>query len=325
MLTSLSLDAPLRHHRHEIQDRIRAYLRRRGPNVLHIGPLPETGELAQQLCSFAGPPFEFALLATSEGDAFDNALKLARAATRRPRLLACPGPRRARSLGALSLRGVPPALGALLGDCEPVPLDPIAVERALEERPVAALVLEPVDDELRPLGPSIFKHMEVLCKQAGALLIVDETLTGLGRCGRRFAFQGAGVEPGAVVVGQGLGAGAMALAATLAAGPVYRKAFGGGETFDLHTATMAGNAAACEAGLGLLDVLEREGLPQRAARLGERLRAGLRAALGEAGQVDGVGLLVGVTRPGRGRVAVAPPLDATKEEIDELVLRLVSS
>jgi acetylornithine/succinyldiaminopimelate/putrescine aminotransferase len=292
--------------------------------VLHVGPLPEAGELAERLCAFAGPTFSVALLATSDGDAFDNAIKLARGATGRHALLACPGPRRARSIGALSLRGgALPGAGALLAGCEIVPPDPLALERALHQLQPAALLVEPVDESLRPLGPSILKHMEILCKQAGVPLIVDETLTGLGRCGHRFAFQGAGVEPAAVVVGQALGGGVMAIAATVVRGDLHERAFGSDKTFDLHTATLAGSAAACEAALGLLDVIEREQLPRRAGQAGARLLAGLRARLGPGDRAEGAGLLVGVSRATeRGAMLVAPPLDATDAELDALVARL---
>lgn len=308
-------------HRGEILERLRAYLRRRGPNLLHVGPLPEAGELAQRLCALAGPSFEVALLATSDGDAFDNALKLARSATKRRPILACPGPRRSRSFGALALSGTPGRLGAL-EDCEMVPASPVALEQALHSRKPAALLVEPVHEDLRPLGPSLLKHMEILCKQAGVLFVVDETLTGLGRCGHRFAFQEAGVEPAAVVVGQSLGGGAMAIGATLAQGEVYRRAFGSDRTFDLHTATMAGNAAACEAALGFLDILEREQLARRAARSGARLLSDLRSALGPRGKAEGVGLLLGVQFEQGGTKLVAPPLDANDEQLRALVLRL---
>jgi putrescine aminotransferase len=318
---SLLLDAPLRHHRGEILERLRAYLRRRGPNALPFGPLPEAGELGERLCALAGPSFRVAMPAVSDGDALDNALKLARAATGRRPLLACPGPRRAVSLGALSLRGSRGA-AALLPECELVPLEPVALEQALGRSQPAALLVEPVEPDLRPHGPSLLKHAEILCKEAGVLLIVDETLTGLGRCGHRFAFQNAGLSPAAVVVGPSLGGGALAIAATVVQGEVYDRASGGERSLDLSTATMAGSAAACEAALGFLDVLEREQLARRAASSGARLLAGLRAALGPAARVEGAGLLVGVRRSGGDPVRlVAPPLDASEEEIDALVRR----
>lgn len=307
------LETPLINHHGEILDRIRACLRRRGPSVLRSGPLPEAGELAQRLCSLVGPPFEVALLATGDGDAFDNALKLARAATHKPLILACPGPRRARSLGAISLSGTPGRLG-VLDDCELIPASPVALEQALRIRKPAALLVEPVHEDLHPLGPSLLKHMEVLCKQAGVLLLVDETWTGLGRCGHRFAFQAAGVEPAAVIVGQSLGGGAMAISATLVSGELHRRAFGQDRTFDLHTATMAGNAVACEAALGFLDILERKQLAKRAASLGERLASKLTQVLGENTKVVGTGLLLGIQRDGEG-ILVAPPLDITEAQL----------
>lgn len=301
--------------RGEVIERVQAYLRRRGPSVLHVGPLAEAGALAERLCALAGPSFEVALLATSDGDAFDNALKLARAATGRSPLLACPGPRRASSLGALSLGGA--ASGATIEGCRVVA--PADLEKELSSSGAAALVIAPLDEALRPRPGVLLRHAEALCKQAGALLIVDETASGLGRCGEVFLFQKAGLHPDAVVVGQSLGAGAMAIAATVTTGEAHARAFGGPNTFDLHTATMAGNAAACEAALGFLDVLEREGLPGRAARAGELLRAELRRALGGDASIEGAGLLLAVA----GRV-LTPPLDATDDELRALAATIAA-
>lgn len=194
-----------------------------------------------------------------------------------------------------------------------------------------------------------FRRARELCDERGMLLVLDEAQTGFGRVGTMFAFEHDGVVPDLVAVSKTLGGG-LPLAATVCSAAVEEDCV---EKGFLHVTSHVSDPLPAAAGLAVLDVIEQEGLVQRAARLGERLMDGLRELQAEheqVGDVRGRGLLVGVELvEGRetktpadalgramteecyarglsmnivrsGKIAnclrLAPPLVATEEEID---------
>ncbi len=166
-----------------------------------------------------------------------------------------------------------------------------ALEAALDEH-VAAVLLEPVQGEsgVFPLPIPDLVAVRELCDRHGCLLIVDEVQSGMGRTGRMWAHQWSGIVPDVMTVAKGLGGG-LPIGATLA-GP-------GADVFEPgdHGSTFGGNPLACAAAVAVIDAIRREGLVENAARVGERLRAGI-LALAAAGhpilEVRGRGLMLGV-------------------------------
>jgi 4-aminobutyrate aminotransferase-like enzyme len=169
-----------------------------------------------------------------------------------------------------------------------------ALERILEERKeqIAALFFEPVQGEggYVPLDPRMAQHMQALLRKHHVLLIADEIQTGWGRTGRWFGFEHLGVEPDILVFGKAVGGG-LPLAG-LAARKALMDKWEPGE----HGTTFGGNPVACAAGLAALHILEREGLVERAARLGEAVQQRLRPLIGTYGVSDvrGLGLMIGI-------------------------------
>jgi len=162
-----------------------------------------------------------------------------------------------------------------------------ALAAALDER-VCAVLLEPIQGEggVQPAPPGYLAAVRQLCDEREALLIVDEVQTGLGRTGRWFGFQHApGVQPDVVTLAKALGNGVPigACWARAAAGD----ALSAGE----HATTFGGQPLAARAALAVLDVMEAEDVPARAARAGTRLHDALAARRGVA-DVRGAGLLV---------------------------------
>ncbi len=159
---------------------------------------------------------------------------------------------------------------------------------------VAAFIAEPVSGASLgavPAAAGYFREIRAICDRYGVLLILDEVMTGAGRTGTYFAFEQEGVVPDIVTLAKGLSGGYLPLGATLARAAVHevfaRQSFAHGHTY-------VGHALSCAAALAVQQALETEGLLDRVAGAGERLRAALLAAFGEhphVGDIRGRGLL----------------------------------
>jgi predicted acetylornithine/succinylornithine family transaminase len=176
-----------------------------------------------------------------------------------------------------------------------------ALAAAMDER-VCAVLLEAVQGEggVQPAPPGYLEVVRRLCDEREALLVIDEVQTGLGRTGRWFGFEhGGDVRPDVVTMAKALGNG-MPIGACWARTEVAG-AFRAGD----HATTFGGQPLAARAALAVLDVMEREDVPRRAAAAGERLAKALTAIPGVEA-VRGAGLLLAVElRPGTDAVAVA--------------------
>ena len=161
-----------------------------------------------------------------------------------------------------------------------------ALESAVD-RTTAAVLLEAVQGEggVHVAPPDYLAGVRRLCDRIGALLIIDEVQTGLGRTGRWFGFEHFDVRPDVVTLAKALGNG-VPIGACWARAEVA-KAFEPGD----HATTFGGQPLAARAALATLEVMERERVPKRAARAGARLAEGLAAIPGVAG-VRGLGLLL---------------------------------
>jgi 4-aminobutyrate aminotransferase-like enzyme len=218
--------------------------------------------------------------AVSGADAVELAVKTALLATGRRRVVAFAPAYHGVSLGALALSSRPrfrAAAGAHLHRQVTrlpfgAPADTVAA--ALGAAPVAAVVVEPIVGREGVLLPPAGWLVTVaeLCRRHGALLVVDEILTGCGRTGRWFAVEHDGVEPDLLCCGKALGGG-LPIAAVVGRQELMAAWDEPGEA--RHTATFVAQPLACAAALATLDVLEQERLVARAARLGRRLEAAL--------------------------------------------------
>lgn len=175
--------------------------------------------------------------------------------------------------------------------------------RALIEREgpgtVAAFMFEPVvgasDAGLSP-APGYHRRVREICDEHGVLMIADEVMCGMGRCGTPLALAQDGVTADITVLGKGMAAGYAPLAGLLAAPPVHGAVMEGSGAF-LHGFTYAGHPVSVAAGLSVLDIVEREALTRAARERGAQLLAGLRALQPEFPEmltVRGTGLLLGV-------------------------------
>lgn len=291
-------------HNHPLLvEKLREFLLSQVPNVLHIAPQPMAAELAQKLSQLTGGALEVALFCSGGGEAVEAGLKLARAATGRRPFLYCKQGFHGNSLGALAVMGdrrYQRPFEPLIPECELVPFGDVeALSQALRKLRPAALVIEPLQAEGGVVVPKkgYLAEAAELCQRHGALFILDEVQTGIGRTGTMFMYQQENVMPDVLVLAKALGGGLAATGVALTRRDLYQRAYGAMDRFDLHGSTMAGNALACAAALETLRIVEDERLCENATVQGEALLSALRERISGhplVREVRGRGLLVGI-------------------------------
>ncbi|QUM73770.1 4-aminobutyrate--2-oxoglutarate transaminase [Sphingopyxis granuli] len=278
--------------------------------VVAYEPYVALCERLNALAPIAGPAKT--ILFTTGAEAVENAVKIARAATGRPGVIAFGGGFHGRTLLTMAMTGkVLPykrSFGPLPGEVFHLPF-PIAhygvgVEDSLralsllfaadiEPSRVAAIIVEPVQGEggFHMAPPELLQALRRICDEHGILLIADEVQTGFARTGRMFGIEHGGVEPDLMTVAKSL-AGGFPLSGVIGRADIMDAAQPGG-----LGGTYAGSPVACAAALAVLDVIEKEGLIARANAIGERLRTTLetfaaRNDLLPIGHVRGPGAMV---------------------------------
>jgi ornithine--oxo-acid transaminase len=248
----------------------------------HTGNLPQlgvtllSGVLAEQLLAL-GPDSVAAMVPANTGtEAVEAAIKIARAATGRGRVLYAEHAFHGLTLGSLSINGNPEfrdGFGPLLAGCDPVGFGDLdALARELSGGDVAAFVVEPVQGKGVNLPPPDYlPGAQELCRRAGALFVCDEVQTGIGRTGRFLALEHWDLQPDLVCLAKALSGGLVPIGAVLASREVFGRVFDGMERAVRHGSTFGGNDLAAAAALATLRVLERERLVERAERMGALL------------------------------------------------------
>mgnify|MGYP001194487397 FL=1 len=203
-----------------------------------------------------------------------------------------------RSIATMTATGNPKVrngFGPLLeGFIRVAPNDIEALQEATEGNPnVVAVLMEPIQGEggLHPMRVEYLQQVRKLCDANGWLLMLDEVQAGMGRTGKWFAHQWAGIVPDVMTLAKGLGSG-VPVGAVLAHGAASEVLKPGN-----HGSTFGGNPLAMRAGVETIRIMEEEGLLQNAADVGAHLKAGLQQALGSVpgvNEVRGQGLIIGV-------------------------------
>lgn len=325
---------------------VRAAITEQAGKLAHVSNLyaHEPGlELAERLLDLAGLRGNARVLFGNSGaEANETALKISRL-TGRSKVIATDGGFHGRTMGALALTGQPTKqqpFEPLPGGVEHVPYgDTAALESAVDDD-TAALFLEPVQGEngvvLPPEG--YLRDAREIATRHGALLVLDEVQTGIGRTGTWFAFERAGITPDVITLAKGLGGG-LPLGACIGVGRAGELLHPG-----QHGTTFGGNPISCAAALAVLDTIAADGLLDRAsergAHLAERIRALQHPLVAEVRQT---GLLLGIqlTAPAAARVTdaareagylvnpvqpdvlrLAPPLIIGTEQLDRFLTDL---
>jgi len=264
-------------HRHP---RVVEAVREQAGRLLHaLGDVhahPLRVELARRLVEIAPVDDPQVFFAISGAEAVEIALKTALGATGRPGILAFEPSYHGMTLGALAVTSRDefraPFAAHLHGHVHRLPFGAglERIEEVLSRGGVGAVIVEPIVGREGVLIPPAgwLAGLSDLCRRHRALSIADEVFTGFGRTGRLFAVEHEGVRPDILCCGKALGGG-LPIAAVIARRQLFRCWETKGEA--RHTATFLANPLACAAALAVLDVLQEEDLPARAARLGEDL------------------------------------------------------
>jgi len=286
--------------------------------------------LAEALNKLApGPTAKKTIFLSTGAEAVENAIKIARYATKRSAVIAFTGGFHGRTLGCIALTGkVQPykaGFGPMMPEVFHVPF-PMAFHGVSAEDSfsaienlfkadvdparVAAIIIEPVQGEggfyIAP--PEFLRALRALCDKHGILLIADEIQTGFARTGRTFAIEYSGIEPDLMTVAKSI-AGGVPLSAVIGKAEIMDAPVVGG-----LGGTFAGSPLACAAGLAVLEVIEKEKLNQRAEQLGAKLASRLRQLQAKfpcIGEVRALGMMVAMELV-KNRRADMPDADLTK-------------
>ena len=302
--------------------------------------------LAEKLLSLSkAPAGSKVFFANSGTEANEAAFKLARrnnADGKRTKIIALEGAFHGRTMGALALtakEAYREPFEPLPGGVVHIPFNDIDALRAAVDDSTAAVFLEPIQGEagVRALSTEYLRAAREATSAAGALLILDEVQTGIGRTGKWLASEDAGIVPDAVTLAKGLGGG-FPVGALVTFGSTTSALLTAGQ----HGTTFGGNPVATAAALATLHAIESQGVLQNVLAVGAHLRDGL-AAHEAVTEVRGEGLLIGfdvdadvapamvtaaldagfiINSPGPRTIRLAPPLILTIEQADRFLTAL---
>ena len=256
-------------------------------------------QLAEKLAEVAPSGLDRCLIVNSGAEAVDSVLKLVRLATGRSGVICCHGAWHGFTMGAMSVSEpeMCRSFGPLLSGVRRVPFgDAQAAQEAMSPE-IGAVLVEPIQSESGGVVPpdGFLNRLAAACAASGALLILDEIKSGMGKTGKMFACEFEQAEPDVLLVGKSLGGGRMPIGVVMAKQKWWTKF---GLSFAMTSSSSAGNGLACAAGLATLEVIQSENLCANAERQGRRLQqalAGLSATHPElVRSVTGRGLLLGV-------------------------------
>lgn len=259
------------------------------------------GLLAEKLVKLTPERLQKVFFTNSGTEAVEGALKMARGATGRDRIVYADHAFHGLTLGSLSASGCDEfrdTFGTLLQGTK-IPFNDLnALEDELRYRDVAAFIVEPIQGKgVNIPDDKYLIEAQKLCRRHGTLIILDEVQTGFGRTGKMFAGEHFGVEPDIMTVAKALSGGLIPIGAVLMSDHVYKKVYSNMERCVVHSTTFGRNQLAMAAGLATLDILEREDLVGNAARRGEEMVCRLRETCGPYemfAEVRGKGLMIAV-------------------------------
>lgn len=318
-------------------------------HVSNLYQIPQQQALAERLVALT---FADTVFVTNSGtEAIECAIKMARkhfdaaGAPQRNRIIAFEGSFHGRSYGAISAAGsekMVKGFGPVVPGFDHLPFFDLDQVRAAIGPETAAVLVEPIQGEggIRPLSVEDLRALRALCDETGVLLILDEIQCGMGRTGRLFHHEWAGIAPDIMTVAKGIGGG-FPLGACLATEKAAQ-----GMVLGTHGSTYGGNPLACAVGCAVLDIIAEPDFLDQVSRIGGRLRQGLEGLVAAHPDVfegvRGEGLMLGLkckvapadlVKAGYGAqvivvpaadnvVRLLPPLNLTEAEAEEGLRRL---
>jgi len=273
------------------------------PNLGQMDVSLLAGILAEQLISIApSSALERVFFTNSGTEAVEGAIKFARIATGREKIIFCDNAFHGLSMGSLSLNGgaeFRKGFGPFLPGCERIPFNDLAaLEQALSSGDVAGFIVEPIQGKgvNIPAGDYLPEAAR-LCKNYGALFIADEIQTGLGRTGKMWAVEHWGAEPDLLLCAKALSGGQVPVGAIIGRRDVFDKVYSSMDRAVVHSSTFGSNNMAMVAGLATLHVLRTERLVERSAQMGQKILDDMRPFVDRhdfVKDVRGMGMMIGI-------------------------------
>jgi ornithine--oxo-acid transaminase len=272
------------------------------PSLVKMEAPLASGLLAEELKKRVPPSLDTVFFTNSGAEGIETAIKYAHCATGRPRLLYCNHSFHGLSNGALSVNGgdsFREGFEPLLPGCTAIDLNDLdALRYELGKGDVAGFILEPIQGK----GVHLAKDEYLLaaaaaCKEHGALFILDEVQTGLGRTGKLFTMEYSGVVPDVLVMAKSLSGGYVPVGAVMTSRDIFLKVFSSMERCMVHSSTFSQGAFAMVAGLAALHVLDEDKLVENASKMGALMMQGLEEMKNRfelIKDVRGRGLMVGI-------------------------------
>lgn len=292
----------LGHNRDEIIEAVNKV--RDKPNLLQAALGGIYSAAAHNLAQITPGDLTISFFGNSGTEAVEGAIKLARAASGKEKIIYCKDSFHGKSYGSLSITGrekYQKHFNPLLPATEEVSFGDIkALRKELKSSSnIAAVILEPIQGEGGVIVPpaGYLKKVRKLCDEKGVLMILDEIQTGLGRTGRLFAADHEGVVPDIMCLAKSLGGGIEPVGAYISKPEVYKRAYGSMEKALLHTSTFGGNARASAAVIASLNYILTHDLSEQAAEKGDYFLEKLKKFEDEyelVKEVRGRGLIIGI-------------------------------
>ncbi len=272
------------------------------PNLVQMDCALLPGVLAEQLVARSHPGIERVFFTNSGAEAIESAIKFARAATKRTRILYCDHAFHGLTTGALALNGgreFRSGFGPLLPGCDMIPFgDASALARELRRGDVAAFIVEPIQGKGVNLAPEEFwQEAQSLCRRHKALMVLDEVQAGLGRSGTFFCHEQFGITPDIITVSKALSGGYVPVGAMLCSAAVSDSVFSSMDRAVVHSSTFSNNQLAMVAGLATLQAFDDEDILDRVRRTGKAFTKALQPLVERyefLHEVRGMGLMIGL-------------------------------
>lgn len=271
------------------------------PGLVQLDVSVLSGMLAERLLGVM-PGMDKVFFCNTGAEAVESAIKFARTATGRARILYCQHAFHGLTYGALSINGdeiFRQGFGPLLPECAAIPFNDLAaLEAELRRGNVAAFIVEPIQGKGVNLpADDYLPEAARLCRKYGALFVADEIQTGVGRTGRFLAIEHWRVEADMILLAKALSGGFIPVGAVAAKKWIFDKVFNRMDRAVVHGSTFGKNDMAMAAGIATLEVIANERLAERAETMGAQILADLRALIGRfefLKNVRGKGLMIGI-------------------------------
>jgi len=273
------------------------------PNLVRMDCSLLSALAAEKLAGHAGGDLSRVFFCNSGTETVEGAIKFARCATGRGKIIYCDHAFHGLTCGSLSLNGADffrERFGELLPGTVRIPFNDLpALERALADKQAAAFIVEPVQGKTcEVVADGYLLEAQRLCQRAGTLLVADEVQCGLGRTGKWFCFQHwPGVEPDILCCAKALSGGFVPVGAVITRPKIMDAVFSSMERCVVHSNTFGGNDLAMTAALASLQVIEEDKLVENAAEMGRYVMEKL-APLAQScpfvSAIRGKGLMFGI-------------------------------